>query len=90
MAPPNDSSLVGHLCDLIEYTCKDARGYGMQEREHFVCSLGEAGNTRYELNGVFFHLVQNVYEGKDALVECATSPIHIERLIKAPRFSSEK
>ena len=62
----------------------------MTEEGNIVCSLCESGSAWYELSGVLFHVVKNQYEGKDALVECGMSPVHVDQLIKAPRYSSGK
>jgi hypothetical protein len=58
----------------------------LKQPKEVVCSLCEAGNVYEIVSGVFVHVVPNCIEGKTALVECALSPIHIERLIKAPKW----
>ena len=54
--------------------------------KEIVCSLCEAGNVYETVSGVSVHVVENFEEGKVALVQCAKSPIHIRRLIQAPKF----
>ena len=60
----------------------------MTQSEITVCSLCECGNACYELSRVLFHVVKNQYEERHALVECGRSPVHVDQMIRTPRFSS--